>query len=524
MTSLKLRPYQQDCLDAICKLHAQGANRQLVNLPTGSGKTIVFGSLIAQTGKRTLVLAHTTELLEQARDKILMLCPDVGVGLVNGQNKEFDSHVVVASIQSAMRPANLEILKSQGFDLCIADECHHFAAETQRQILNDLGFGKGTSRLLAGFTATAFRSDEKGLGEVFDVIAYQKTIKEMISDGYLCRPNGLRIATDLDLTTVTMVDGDFQALSLARVMDTPEINGLVVNSYLKSGCHCQTICFSVTVQHATNLAKAFNASGVLAQVISGAMGCEERASVLKDYRAGRVQVLCNCQVLTEGFDAPETACIIVAKPTRSKLLYQQMIGRGLRLWPNKRECVILDFCDRSHSLRSSHELLLDAECETAKDEQPEKNDVLARLPPQLNSKLKAAILAFDPLGESFTWERDAKGYFLRAGGTARLEILTVPGGDLNRVIFMRGSETQIVADGFPFEYAFGAAEDFARTNRQAFTVSDRQAPWRDSPATEKQISYIRKHGFKSGLKELSRGQASDLIASGALNRKAALRR
>lgn len=143
---LTLRPYQQECLDAICKLHDQGVNRQLVNLPTGAGKTVVFGSLIAKTGKRTLVLAHTCELLEQAREKILMLCPGVAVGFVNGQSKEFDAHVVMASVQSAMRPANLEILKSQGFELCIADECHHFAADTQRQILNDLGFGKGTSR------------------------------------------------------------------------------------------------------------------------------------------------------------------------------------------------------------------------------------------------------------------------------------------------------------------------------------------------------------------------------------------
>lgn len=514
---LTLRPYQQDCLDAICKLHAQGVNRQLVNLPTGAGKTVVFGSLIAKTGKRTLVLAHTCELLEQAREKILMLCPGVAVGFVNGQSKEFDAHVVVASVQSAMRAANLEILKSQGFELCIADECHHFAADTQRQILNELGFGKGTSRLLAGFTATAFRSDEKGLGEVFDVIAYQKSIKEMIAHGYLCKPNGLKIATDLDLTSVSMADGDFQALSLAKVMDTPELNSLVVDSYIRSGCNCQTICFSVTVQHATNLAKAFIASGILAQVISGAMGLEERASVLKGYREGRVQVLCNCQVLTEGFDAPETACIIVAKPTRSRLLYQQMVGRGLRLWPNKRECVILDFCDRSHSLRSSQELLLDSECETANEEQSEKKEVVAKLPPKLNSRLKSAILSFDPLGESFTWDRDARGYFLRAGGTARLEIITKP-GDLNQVVFFSGGHAQIVADGVQFEYAFAAAEDFARANRQSFSVCDRQASWRDSPATDKQVAYIRKHGFRSGLKELTRGQASDLIASRALSK------
>lgn len=143
----------------------------------------------------------------------------------------------------------------------------------------------------------------------------------MIAHGYLCKPNGLKIATDLDLTSVSMADGDFQALSLAKVMDTPELNSLVVDSYIKSGCNCQTICFSVTVQHATNLAKAFIASGILAQVISGAMGLEERANVLKGYREGRVQILCNCQVLTKGFDAPETACIIVAKPTRSRLLY-----------------------------------------------------------------------------------------------------------------------------------------------------------------------------------------------------------
>lgn len=515
---LNLRPYQSEALEAIHQLEAQGQRRQLISLPTASGKTVIFGHLIQHRKQKALVLAHTGELLEQARDKIQMICPGLEVGLVNGQHKEFGSPVVVASIQSAAMPHNLERLQQQDFQLIIADEAHHYAADSPRRIIEHLGFGKGTDRLLVGFTATAFRQDGRGLAEVFDTIAYERSIKQMVEDGYLCRPNGLRIATDLDLSKVRLDGEDFQATSLAAVMDTPEINHLIAEAYVQHAFGQQAIAFGVTVQHAVNLAEALKQRGISAKAIHGSMGQEERAKAIADYRSGSLKVLTNCQVLIEGFDAPETSCIIVARPTQSRGLYQQMVGRGLRLWPNKRECLILDLGDRSHSLCNTATLLMDSEKEDDPEEKQKKSDkeTIAKLPPNLNQKLKSAILSFDPLGESFIWERDVRSYFIKGIGMIRLEVVAIS-EDRHGVILFDGFTAKTIADGLTFEYAFSTAEGFAKENKSLFVVADKEAPWRNLPISEKQAAFIRKRGFKAGVDRLTRGQAAALIGSGALN-------
>lgn len=524
MGNIRLRPYQEECLEIIQEQASKGIRRQLISLPTGSGKTVIFGHLIQRRQQRTLVLAHTGELLEQAREKIRMICPGLEVGLVNGQHKEFDYPVVVASIQSAAMQHNLERLQKQDFQLLIADEGHHYAADGPRKIIEHLGFGVGTDRLLVGFTATAFRNDTRGLAEIFDIISYERSIRDMVEEGYLCRPNGFRIATDLDLSKVSIEGTDFQATSLAAVMDTPELNQLVAEAYLQHAPGQQTIVFGVTIQHALNLAEALKQRGVAAKAIHGNMGRDERTQAISEYRSGALRALTNCSVLVEGFDAPETSCIIVARPTHSKGLYQQMVGRGLRLWPNKRECLILDLGDRSHGLCNAATLLLDAEKPLDSDEQQKQQDkeVNAKLPPNLNQKLKSAIIAFNPLGESFIWERDSKGYFIKGAGTIRLCIFSTS-EDRHRVILFDGTESKMVADGLTFEYAFSSAEGFARENRSLFIVADREAAWRTMPISDKQLIFIKKRGFRAGVDRLTRGQAAALIGSGVINRKAVRR-
>lgn len=512
---LSLRPYQKECLEAIKDLHSKGKYRQLVSLPTGAGKTVVFANLIKETGLRTLVLAHTCELLEQSKDKIQMICPSLEIGIVNSQNKQFTTPVVVSSIQSARIPENLLALRAQDFELLVYDECHHACSDGARSVLDVLGFGKGTNQLLVGFSATPFRHDGKGLGEVFDVISYKKTIKEMISEQYLCSPKGLKIATEVDFSSIKTIDGDFQNSSLSLIMDTPEMNKIIVDAYLNHAKGIQTICFTVNVQHAINLAELFRSSGVSSEAIYGTMPLEERISLLNKYRSGEVQVLCNCQILTEGFDAPETACVIVARPTKSKGLYQQMVGRGLRLWPNKRECIILDCIDKSHSICSSAILAMDSESEKiSKEENSEnKKEIFEKLPEKLNPKLKAAIINFDPLGESFNWEKIGNSYFMRGAG---IQLNIIPQDNYYNVFLSKGFAEEKIAHGLSFEYAFAAAEDFAKKNRKLFVVSDKEAAWRNLPISEKQKALLRSYRYRGGVDQLTRGQASDLIGSGVL--------
>lgn len=516
---IKLRGYQEECINAILSSYQEGKCRQLVAMATGAGKTVCFAALLKQLQKKSLIIAHTNELLDQARDKLKMVAPDIRVGFLNADAKDFNSPVVIATIQSARQPQNLEQLKRCGFEVCIYDEAHRSASDSSRMVLDALDFGKDTRRLLVGFSATCFRQDGRGLAEVFDHIAYEKNIKNLIEEGYLCPPRGVRIETDIDLSLVKRSDdGDFQAESLDQIMDVAEIRELVIDAYVREGEGRPAIFFGVTVQNAINIAALFRERGIPADFVHGGMGRSEREEVLKKYRAGEIRVLANCSVLVEGFDAPETSCVIVGRPTQSKGLYQQMCGRGLRLWPNKRDCLIIDFCTKRHSLCSAAILLKDAEVIKADErEESDQKEIISSLPLNLNQKLRVAIASFDPLGESFTWTKDQIGYTLK-GSLGELRISPAE-ADRYRVVFATKEGEKTIASGINFEYAFAAGEDFARANRTAFAVTDRSAPWRDLPASEKQIAFIRRWGFRAGLDGLTRGQAADLIGSGALKRK-----
>ncbi len=516
---LTLRPYQLDCLKSIEDHANLGNHRQLVNIATGGGKTIIFANLIKERNQKALILVHTCELLHQAKDKINMVAPYLDVGIVNADRKEFGHEVVVASIQSARVPANLSELKKIGFQLLIADECHHFASDISKNILDALDFGKETNNLLVGFTATAFRNDSKGLGEIFDIISYEMDTRDLIDAGYLCPPSGFKIKTDIDLSKVKRGNGDFQAKSLSAVMNTTEMNHFIVDSYLEKGEGRKALCFTTSVQHAINLSYMFRQREIATQAIYGEMPMCEREAILKDFKEGHITVICNCQVLTEGFDAPNVSCIIVGRPTKSRGLYQQMVGRGLRPYPNKKDCIVLDFCDRNHSICNAGLLLNDSEnIEEDERESARVKEVKESIPPNLNQKLKAAILSFDPLGDAYTWQLDNSIYSLN-GSNSSLSIIPNDLDDQYKVIFSTIEGQTILAQGFSFEYAFSVSEEFAKKNESLFVVNDRNAPWRDESISEKQILTFKKRGFIAGVNQLSKGQASDLIGSGALRRK-----
>jgi hypothetical protein len=196
-----------------------------------------------------------------------------------------------------------------------------------------------------------------------------------------------------------------------------------------------------------------------------------------------------------------------------------MAGRGLRLWPGKRDCILIDFCTQQHNLCNAATLLHDAEVIGANDdEEKAKKEIMASLPVNLNQKLKVAIASFDPLGDAFTWSRGENQLYTLKGNSAQLLIRPIGEERYKVVIASKDGQEIAIAEGLNFEYSFAAGEDYARNNRSMFVVSDREAPWRNMPPSEKQLAYIRGHGFRAGLDKLTRGQAADLISSGALKR------
>ena len=339
-----LRPYQREAVAAVLAARRAGTRRMVVCLPTGAGKTVIFSELARMARRQVLVLAHREELLQQARAKIGAAAIERGA-----ERAPVDAKVLVASIRSLHEERLARVLEGRDFGLIVYDECHHAAAEDNLRVLRKLGaFDDDWTGTLLGFTATTARGDGKGLDEVFERIVYTKTLPDLIRDGYLSRLRGYRIATHADLSRVSTTVSDFVEEELAEAVDIEERNALVARSIQELARDRRTIAFCVTVGHAMNLARSLNKVGVPAGIVHGAMKPDARAQALADFRAGKTQALTNVAVLTEGFDDPGVSCVAMARPTRSEGLYAQCVGRGTRLYPEKKDCLVLDFVDLSN--------------------------------------------------------------------------------------------------------------------------------------------------------------------------------
>jgi hypothetical protein len=265
-----------------------------------------------------------------------------------GSRADADAKVLVASIRSLHETRLSRVMEQRDFGLILYDECHHAAAEGNLRVLRQLGvFEEGFTGTLLGFTATTGRGDGKGLDTIFEQIVYQRDLPEMIEDGFLAPLRGFRINAQADLTRIGSGGLDFAEEELAEAVDIEERNALVARSIQELARDRRTIAFCVTVNHATHLSHALNAIGVRAGIVHGLMPPDVRKKALADFRAGRTTVLTNVAVLTEGFDDPGVSCIAMARPTRNEGLYAQCVGRGTRLAPEKKDCLVLDFVDLS---------------------------------------------------------------------------------------------------------------------------------------------------------------------------------
>lgn len=342
--SYSLRPYQQEALDAMMRFYNKGVNRQLVVLPTGAGKTVIFSHLPVINKNLTpmLVLAHRTELLDQAKSKIEASNPHLSVEIEQADRKAGHVDVVVASVATLGRNNTPRIMAypQNYFKTIVIDEAHHAAAPSYRRIVDYFNFD-----YILGVTATPQRSDSVRLIDIFQEIVYYKTIKDLIEDGWLARLVGYRITTDTDLTEVGINDGDFVQSQLEDAVNNPKRNALILSSYKEICKERKTVIFAAGVQHANDLALFFKEASVDCEVILGTTPREERQSIFQAFSSGSIKVLINVGVLTEGFDEPTIQAIILARPTRSNLLYTQIVGRGTRIHESKNNCIIIDIAD-----------------------------------------------------------------------------------------------------------------------------------------------------------------------------------
>jgi len=399
--AIDLRDYQRTALDAVRRDWRNGYKRTLISLPTGTGKTWIFVFSIwgARTnGLRSLVLENTDELIEQSVEKLRRV--GVNPGIIKGSKNEWTRDVVVASVQTLSKSSRLYNLPPNHFGLVITDEAHYANAPSYQRVL---WYFADSWHL--GVTATPFRGDKRSLaGAGWNVVSYVYSMQQAIRDRWLAPVRFERVDTGLELNglghskpTLTS-EKDFNLRALAKVINTPERNERIVDAALKhlliqTGPYNhrmrRAIAFCADVNHSVDLANAFRQRNIEAFAVYGSMKEKHRRMVLSAHREGRFPILTNCNILTHGYDDPSLEAVIMARPTESKVLYLQEIGRGMRLSPEtgKTDCVVLDVVD----VAKKHALTIGKELIALEEAMEESGAGKPSVPPQAPSQIPGLI-------------------------------------------------------------------------------------------------------------------------------------
>jgi superfamily II DNA or RNA helicase len=356
---MEARPYQAA---AIAGTHEgfKTFRTQLGVLPTGGGKTVVFSHLTkdwVDAGSRVLVLAHREELLTQAQDK-MRRATGIWAEIEKAEHRaSLRAHVVVASVQT-MRGKRLQRWPQDHFDYIVVDEAHHAIAESYLQVLRYFPHAK-----VLGVTATPDRGDKKNLGQVFENVAFEVSLFDLINQGYLSRISVQSIPLQIDLRGVKQTSGDYDAQqssdALAPYMES------IAEAIRDDAAFRRTLVFLPLIATSQKFMEVCQSKGLRAAHVDGTS--ENRKEILERYAAGEFDVLCNAMLLTEGFDDPGIDCVVILRPTRSRALYSQMVGRGTRLAPHKPNLLLLDFLWLHESLSLIRPAHLVATCDDTAD-------------------------------------------------------------------------------------------------------------------------------------------------------------
>jgi superfamily II DNA or RNA helicase len=529
MTTLRLRDYQSEAIDAVFAAWNDGMQRPAIVLPTGAGKTVVFSHLVKQFfgrqskretalseggASRVIILVHRDELADQAIAKLRSVAPGLNVGKVKADANQVYADVMVCSVQTLAVKRRLDdVLRQETHSpvgLIITDECHHAAAESYKKV-----YAAFPDALQLGVTATMARGDGVGLGSTWEEVVFSRSLLWMISKGYLSDVKAVRVDIDgLDMGAVRASRGDYQAGALGEAMEAAGADKVIARAYKQHAADRQGVVFTPTVETAHSTAAALGDAGITSTVISGETPPADRRLMFDDFRTGRTQVLVNCMVLTEGFDAPWASCAVIARPTQSNPLYIQMVGRVLRPYPGKTEALVLDMVGASsNKLRTlidlepgavlsvrEGELLADAVVREAE----EANQVPAQ--GSVAFALKHRELDLFAASEK-AWSRTLKGVlFIGCGDTtvflwrddAAWAVCTITKGEGPKYTQYRGMDLSGA-----MAWGEAVAEDYA-----TFGVS-RGAAWRKKKPSEKVVALADRLGVEHEGKRA--GEVSEAI-------------
>jgi len=530
MTTTALRPlrdYQHAAITNTLRLATAGF-RGYYSLPTGTGKTRVITGLVEHYSRlgRVLVIAHRTELIEQAAQALRDDIPGLDVGVCMAERNDIWSDVIVGSIQTLQSKRLDQLFFSEGnlftaltpvtpFSLVMFDECHHATSENSYSaLISQVAAAYPDCRFL-GCTATPFRSDKSSMADALPVCTFTRSIPEMIDAGWLCdvvwKPIKLPLSLEQVKVSVSQEGKDYNAAEVTALYSpqsayiAEKVKSMVENR--------PTVVFAASVEHAHQLAKAFRAADMFAVSIEADTPKELRKSLLHDWKLGLIQVVINVGILTEGFDytpiAPFNeglAAVVVARPTMSPSLYLQMIGRGTRLKPGQyKDCLVIDICGNANLLATKQILLPKAMPTVSDEEIDEFNEV-----PQEESRKKAKkkgirdstpySVRINDAGTAswLAWGIKDGVYYAEVGQGVTAVLLPDPTGSglfFARII-TRASDYQftwraVVDPAIPLAECMQHVNHLvaASGNRK---LLDKDALWRVGPASEKQLQVLNK--------------------------------
>ena len=448
----ELRPYQAEAKQAILAAWDEGYRKTLLVLPTGCGKTVVFSSVTenqVNKGHRVLIMAHRGELLDQAADK-LKEASGLDSVLEKAESTSLGSFlpVTVGSVQSLAQEKRLARFPNDYFQDIIVDEAHHCLSDSYKRVLDHFPDAN-----ILGVTATPDRGDMKNLGEFFDSKAYEYSMTEAIREGYLCPIKAQMIPLELDIADVGISSGDFSAGEIGHALE-PYLHQIAA----EMATYCQgrkTVVFLPLIATSQKFCAMLNDAGLRAAEVNG--NSDDRSEVLADFEAGKYDVLCNSMLLTEGWDCPSVDCIVVLRPTKIRSLYQQMVGRGMRLSPGKTELLLLDFLWMT-----------------------ERHDLCR--PSALISKDEAIAQKIDE-----RMVEDADGFdLIEAEEQAERDILAERESALAKQLAEMREKKRKLVD--PLQYALSIAAEDLTNYVPTFA-------WEMAPPSEKQIAFLERRGI-----------------------------
>lgn len=597
-TGITLRDYQEESIQAVLNYLDRGHRRLGISLATGAGKTVsfeaythkqilsentladpctfllqvIFTQLISRIPPRhgdagqTLIIVHRRELVEQAARHCRLAYPDRTVEIEMGSSKASGiADITIASIKSLVSKDRIEKFHPNRFKLVLVDEAHHIVAPSYREVLGYFGLSESSedSPVLVGVSATFSRFDGLKLGAAIDHIVYHKDYVDMIDEKWLTNAVFTTVKSLVGLSRVKNDKfGDFATPSLSQAVNMEKANNITVRTWLTNAADRKsTLVFCVNVEHVKQLTAKFREYGVDARYITAASPKQVRVEQLRAFKNQEYAVLLNCGLFTEGTDIPNIDCVLLAKPTRSRNLLIQMIGRGLRLFPGKKDCHIIDMVGTLQTGVLSTPTLFglhpdEVNKSTAKDLKRSKElkessssdgempPVIETIPPEEEEDMILAFTKydsiFDLIGDIRTeryirllspnaWVRLGENRYLLSDISGWLTIEKEGTNSNNndndnpfsvKLVIHPDDTThtyahpRIIATAPDLETAVHAADTYAMKEFNPYYIFTRQF-WRRSPATESQLNLLNKAKIRDTPirpGELTRGQAGDMIA------------